>query len=91
VSNCLHPEALSVASIRALRERELARRVCLAGCHLDDFTLLRGKRQLRAVTSLGEAKLIALLLTFAGAEYMRSATGEYPVLLLDDSRETSTV
>ena len=84
VSIAYNPEALSSGSIRALRERELARRVCLAGCHLDDFTLLRGKRQLREVTSLGEAKLIALLLTFAGAEYMHSATGEYPVLLLDD-------
>jgi DNA replication and repair protein RecF len=27
---------------------------------------------------------MALLLTFAGAEYIRSITGEYPVLLLDD-------
>ena len=29
-------------------------------------------------------KLVALLLTFAGAEYIRAVTGEYPVLLLDD-------
>ena len=27
---------------------------------------------------------MALLLTFAGAEYIRTVTGEYPVLLLDD-------
>ena len=45
---------------------------------------MRGKRQLRDTASLGEAKLVALLLTFAGAEYVRSVTGEYPVLLLDD-------
>ena len=67
-----------------MRERELARRACLIGCHLDDFILLRGKRQLRDTASLGEAKLVALLLTFAGAEYVRAVTGEYPVLLLDD-------
>jgi DNA replication and repair protein RecF len=78
------PRPVSVESIRTLRDRELARHVCLAGCHLDDFVLLRGKRQLRDTASLGEAKLVALLLTFAGAEYVRMITGEYPVLLLDD-------
>ena len=39
---------------------------------------------MRDTASLGEAKLVALLLTFAGAEYIRMVTGEYPVLLLDD-------
>ncbi len=39
---------------------------------------------MRDTASLGEAKLVALLLTFAGAEYVRMITGEYPVLLLDD-------
>jgi len=78
------PRPVTVDTIRAMRERELARRACLIGCHLDDFILLRGKRQLRDTASLGEAKLVALLLTFAGAEYVRAVTGEYPVLLLDD-------
>ncbi len=75
---------LSIDDIRTMRERELARHACLIGCHLDDFILMRGKRQLRDTASLGEAKLVALLLTFAGAEYVRTVTGEYPVLLLDD-------
>jgi len=78
------PRPVSTESIRAIRDRELARHACLAGCHLDDFVLLRKKRQLRDMASLGEAKLVALLLTFAGAEYIRMVTGEYPVLLLDD-------
>jgi DNA replication and repair protein RecF len=84
VSVLYDPRPVSTDSIRALRDRELARHACLAGCHLDDFVLLRGKRQLRETASLGEAKLVALLLTFAGAEYTRLVTGEYPVLLLDD-------
>jgi DNA replication and repair protein RecF len=84
VSIVYDPRPVSVDSIRAIRERELARHVCLEGCHLDDFILLRGNRQLRDTASLGEAKLIALLLTFAGAEYVRTVTGEYPILLLDD-------
>src|SRR5664280_1102715 len=84
VSILYDPRPISVESIRAIRGQELARHVCLAGCHLDDFVLLRRKRQLRDTASLGEAKLVALLLTFAGAEYIRTVTGEYPVLLLDD-------
>lgn len=84
VSILYDPRPVSVESIRALRDRELARHACLAGCHLDDFVLLRGKKQLRDTASLGEAKLTALLLTFAGAEYTRTLVGEYPVLLLDD-------
>jgi DNA replication and repair protein RecF len=84
VSILYDPRPISTVSIRALRDRELERHACLAGCHLDDFVLLRGKGQLRDTASLGEAKLVALLLTFAGAEYIRMVTGEYPVLLLDD-------
>lgn len=84
VSIVYDPRPVSVDSIRAVRERELTRHACLIGCHLDDFVLMRGKRQLRDTASLGEAKLVALLLTFAGAEYVRTITGEYPVLLLDD-------
>jgi DNA replication and repair protein RecF len=84
VSVLYDPRPISTESIRALRDRELARHACLAGCHLDDFLLLRNKRQLRDTASLGEAKMVSLLLTFAGAEYIRAVTGEYPVLLLDD-------
>jgi DNA replication and repair protein RecF len=84
VSILYDPRPISASSIHAIRGRELARQACLAGCHLDDFVLLRGKSQLRDKASLGEAKLVALLLTFAGAEYIRMVTGEYPVLLLDD-------
>lgn len=84
VSILYDPRPISIESIHAIRGQELARHVCLAGCHLDDFVLLRRKRQLRDTASLGEAKLVALLLTFAGAEYIRMVTGEYPVLLLDD-------
>lgn len=79
-----HPRVLTSEAVHALRERELLRHTCLAGCHLDDFVLLRKEHQLRETASLGEAKLVALLLTFAGAEYVRASTGEYPVLLLDD-------
>jgi DNA replication and repair protein RecF len=84
VSILYDPRPISAESIRAIRGQELARHACLAGCHLDDFVLLRGKKQLRDSASLGEAKLVALLLIFAGAEYIRMVTGEYPVLLLDD-------
>ncbi len=84
VAIAYEPRAISVESIHALRDRELARHACLAGCHLDDFSLLHRGRQFRDTASLGEAKVLALLLTLAGAEYIRVATGEYPVLLLDD-------
>jgi DNA replication and repair protein RecF len=84
VSIVYDPRPVSIDSIRAIRERELARHACLIGCHLDDFVLVRGKWQFRDTASLGEVKLVALLLTFAGAEYVRTITGEYPVLLLDD-------
>lgn len=75
---------LGAETLRAARDREIVRHMCLAGCHLDDFVLTRNGRPLRETASLGEAKITSLLLTFAGAEYVRSMSGEYPVLLLDD-------
>lgn len=78
------PRTISMTTMHAIREREIARRTCLAGCHLDDFVFIKGRRPLRETASLGEAKLVALLLTLSGAEYVRRVTSEYPVLLLDD-------
>lgn len=84
VAIAYEPRAVSVESLRSVRERELARHASLAGCHLDDFSLMHRGKAFRESASLGEAKVMALLLTLAGAEYTRSVTGEYPVLLLDD-------
>lgn len=84
VSIVYEPHTTTIDGMRALRERELARHACLAGCHLDDFLLMHQGKQLRETASLGEAKVMALLLTLAGAEYTHVTTGEYPVLLLDD-------
>ncbi|MPN36431.1 DNA replication and repair protein RecF [bioreactor metagenome] len=58
--------------------------MCLSGPHKDDIEVLIGGRAARSFSSQGQTRTAALALKLAEREICRNATGEYPVLLLDD-------
>ncbi len=63
---------------------EIARGATLVGPHRDDFQLLGGAIDLHIYGSRGQQRTAALALKLAEIEAMNEATGERPVLLLDD-------
>lgn len=80
-------EAIAKRISRMLEDRradEHARGVTLVGPHGDDLVLTLDGHDLRASGSQGEQRTAALALVLAEAQILRDATGEEPVLLLDD-------
>ncbi|MFW6000926.1 MAG: DNA replication/repair protein RecF [Halanaerobium sp.] len=66
------------------REREVNRGYTVIGPHRDDLILKVNEMDLRKYGSQGQQRTAALALKLAELEFMKSETGEYPVLLLDD-------
>ena len=71
-------------SLRAAREKELARGLSLIGPHRDDVEFLVNGVNMGPFGSRGQQRTVALSVKLAEAEFMLSETGETPVLLLDD-------
>lgn len=63
---------------------ERASRLCLSGPHKDDLLVTVNGREAKAYSSQGQTRTAALALKLAEREIYKNATGEYPVLLLDD-------
>ena len=63
---------------------ERASRMCLSGPHKDDLDVTIDGREAKAYSSQGQTRTAALALKLAEREIYKNATGEYPVLLLDD-------
>jgi DNA replication and repair protein RecF len=87
VGDDLTAEALR-ASFRArqslLATRETDQSVSLVGPQRDDFTFMLDDVDLNTYGSRGQQRLAVLALKLAEADWMRSAIGELPVVLLDD-------
>jgi len=66
------------------RDREIKRGYTVIGPHRDDLILKVNDMDLRKYGSQGQQRTAALALKLAELEFMKSETGEYPVLLLDD-------
>ncbi|MGM0602904.1 MAG: DNA replication/repair protein RecF [Bacillota bacterium] len=66
------------------REQEINRGYTVIGPHRDDLILKVNKMELRKYGSQGQQRTAALALKLAELEFMKSETGEYPILLLDD-------
>lgn len=66
------------------RNAELASRLCLSGPHKDDLLVLIDGKEAKTYSSQGQTRTAALALKLAEREIYRNASGEYPVLLLDD-------
>jgi DNA replication and repair protein RecF len=66
------------------REMDIARGSTSVGPHRDDVILRVNARELRSFGSQGQQRTGILALKLAELEFLKSETGEYPVLLLDD-------
>ena len=63
---------------------ERASRLCLSGPHKDDLLVSIDGREAKQYASQGQTRTAALAMKLAEREIYKNATGEYPVLLLDD-------
>src|SRR6056297_3811527 len=66
------------------RKDEFERGYTLSGPHRDDLILTINEVNVRKYGSQGKQRTVALGLKLAELEFMKSESGEYPVLLLDD-------
>lgn len=66
------------------RETDIVRGSTSVGPHRDDVILRVNNRELRSFGSQGQQRTGILALKLAELEFLKSETGEYPVLLLDD-------
>ena len=72
------------AHLEAHRRGELESAQCLTGPHRDDFEVSLSGRNLKQFGSQGQVRTAAISLKLAQRELMGKASGETPVLLLDD-------
>jgi DNA replication and repair protein RecF len=72
------------AQLRSLRTREIAAGVTLVGPHRDDLAFAIDGMDAGVYASRGQQRTTALALKLAEVALMHQATGERPVLLLDD-------
>ncbi len=70
--------------IKSARSIDIIRGVTTIGPHRDDLLLTVNGINLRTYGSQGQQRTGALAFKLAELEYIKSETGEYPVLLLDD-------
>ena len=72
-------------ALAAAYHRERARPITAVGPHRDDFNLMINGVDMGIFASRGQARTLALTLRLAEAEFLASARGEGPVVLLDDA------
>jgi DNA replication and repair protein RecF len=72
------------AQVEDLRRREIAAGMTLVGPHRDEVRFLVNGMDAGVYGSRGQQRTAALALKLAEVDLMRTETGEYPVLLLDD-------
>jgi DNA replication and repair protein RecF len=70
--------------LQATRRKELLQGVCLLGPHRDDLEFQVNGINMLTYGSRGQQRTVALATKLAELAYMRSTTGDEPVLLLDD-------
>ena len=68
----------------AARRREIQQGVCLLGPHRDDLEFMVNGVDMLTYGSRGQQRTAALSAKFGELAFMRAATGEEPILLLDD-------
>ena len=70
--------------LESTREADILRGATGIGPHHDDIVLTVNGKSLRTFGSQGQQRTGVLALKLAELDFLRSETGEYPVLLLDD-------
>ena len=72
-------------TLQRTRQEELARGVTVSGPHRDDLHFLCNELDLGDFGSRGQVRTAMLSLKLAEVNWMKSQTGEWPVLLLDET------
>ena len=70
--------------LEELRFDDIRRGVTSVGAHLDDLKFFVNGRELKLFGSQGQMRTAALALKLSELQFLKSETGEYPLLLLDD-------
>jgi DNA replication and repair protein RecF len=73
-----------LTQLREVRKKEILQGVCLLGPHRDDLEFLVNGVNMLTYGSRGQQRTAALSTKLAELTYMRSSTGDEPILLLDD-------
>ena len=84
---CLQEEKLAKCYHDILIDRkffDIKRGSTSLGPHLDDLQFFINGNELRLYGSQGQLRTAALSLKLADLQFLKSETGEYPILLLDD-------
>lgn len=76
--------AAFLETLQRNRQREVAAGASLWGPHRDDLLFLLDGRSAAAFASRAQRRTSALALRLAEGRFLLAATGDYPVLLLDD-------
>lgn len=71
-------------ALREARGADIERGTTSVGPHRDDFAVLFGGVSMTIYGSQGQQRLATLALKFAAREYLRTETGQDPILLFDD-------
>jgi len=71
-------------ALRARRFEDIRRGATSTGAHLDDLKFFINGRELKLFGSQGQMRTAALALKLSELQFLKSETGEYPLLLLDD-------
>ena len=70
--------------LRARRADDVQNGCTSKGPHRDDLKFLINGRELKLFGSQGQLRTVALALKLSELQFLKSETGEYPLLLLDD-------
>ncbi|MBP2651229.1 MAG: recF [Firmicutes bacterium] len=73
-----------IKTLQSVRENDIIRGSTSVGPHRDDILLKVNDKELKNFGSQGQQRTGILALKLAELEFLKSETGEYPVLLLDD-------
>jgi DNA replication and repair protein RecF len=73
-----------LAELRKMRREEIARGVTTIGPHRDELRFLANDIDLGNYGSRGQVRTALLSLKLAEVDWMKSRTGEWPVILLDE-------
>lgn len=84
VKNPESAKEIMLQNLKKNRQQDVARAITSIGPHRDDLALSVNGNDLRIFGSQGQQRTGVLALKLAELEYMKSETGEYPILLLDD-------
>jgi len=75
---------LYAKKVQQVQEKERYRKTSLAGPHLDDISFFINNYDVRRFGSQGQQRTTVLALKLAELQFMKSETGDMPILVLDD-------